>query len=248
MLGIVIQISKKLTRDSSYINVMPSGFSDMSVEKRFEYIYETGHWLQTDTESLSGAGSSIEFTETYRPQIASLIKKMEFDILFDAPCGDFNWMSKVIPECQIEYIGGDIVKSLIETNKKKYNNIRFIHFDITRDKFVTADAWHCRDCLFHLSFADVLLALENFDKSDIEYALLTTHKLPEGRKNKDIISGDFRPLDLTIAPFCLPEPLELLTDYRGGRDLPRFVGLWRRSQIASTIHSIRSQVMGGRSD
>lgn len=224
------QVVKKLTGDKSYLNVMPAEFSEMSMEQRFSFIYESGHWLEDGTDSLSGSGSSLEYTTGYRRELTSLIERKRFRRIFDAPCGDFNWMSKVVDETGIEYVGGDIVKSLVVKNKERYGDM-FFHFDITKDKFHEADVWHCRDCLVHLSYSDIRQALENFRKSSIDYTLLTTHQLPKGKKNKDIVTGDFRPVDLMRPPFSFPEPHARLVDYREGMDHPRFVGLWHRSQI-----------------
>jgi hypothetical protein len=59
-------------------------------------------------------------------------------------------------------------------NIKMHPGLVFIHFDITRDPFPASDVWHCRDCLFHLSFLDIAKALTNFQASAIPYALLTS--------------------------------------------------------------------------
>jgi hypothetical protein len=59
----------------------------------------------------------------------------------------------------------------------------------------------CRDCLFHLSFHDIKLVLENFIKSNISYLLTTTYINTDNFKNKDIATGDLRKIDLFAAPF-----------------------------------------------
>lgn len=214
----------------------------MTREARFEYLYKSKHWQQEESDSVSGAGSSIEYTKIYRPQLISLIEKLNVQKIFDAPCGDFNWMSQVMSETQVEYIGGDIVEPLVKRNREVHKGECFLHFDITSDAFPKADLWHCRDCLFHLSSADILLALENFARSDIPYALLTTHRSPELQSNEDIVSGDFRYLDLTKPPFCLPEPTEMLVDYTEADRVRRFVGLWHKSQIQDSLQELRARV------
>ena len=64
----------------------------------------------------------------------------------------------------MNYVGGDIVPQIIERLRGAYRrgDRNFILLDITRDDLPEADLWLCRDCLAHLSYADVRKALENF--------------------------------------------------------------------------------------
>ena len=71
------------------------------------------------SESLSGDGSGLKQTEIIRKTIPLIIKKYKIKTIFDAACGDFYWMRFVINN-KLNYIGGDIVKKIIELNKKKY--------------------------------------------------------------------------------------------------------------------------------
>lgn len=72
-----------------------------------------------------------------------------------------------------------------------------------------------RDCLFHLSFSDINLFILNLKKSNIKYILTTTHsKQHDNFQNKDIITGDFRLIDLFSEPFNFSKsPLERIEDY-----------------------------------
>lgn len=101
---------------------------------------------------------------------------------------------------EIDYIGGDIVNALILENNKKYasKHISFITLDITQDLLPDADLIIVRDCLFHLSYADISLFLKNLSKSKIKYILTTGHIEV---KNTDIVTGDFRKINLFTAPF-----------------------------------------------
>ena len=58
-----------------------------------------------------------------------------------------------------------------------------------------------RDCLFHLSYKDINKFLDNIAKVDYKYILTTTHILDEDFANKDIISGDYRMINLFSEPF-----------------------------------------------
>lgn len=141
-------------------------------------------------------------------------------------------MHLLLDEVEVDYVGGDISPSLIERNRERFPDRKFIRFDITSDKFPKSDLWHCRDCLFHLSYRDIALAFRNFVSSEIPYALITNHA--GVIRNVDIDSGGWRYLDLRRPPFHLPPPQLKLTDYRFG-DLPRYVGLWSRRQIEQAL-------------
>jgi len=74
--------------------------------------------------------------------------------------------------------------------------------------------------------------LERFCASDIGYLLATT--FPSIRANRDIEFGQYRPLNLTLAPFYLPPPEHILRDddnASGGR----LIGVWSRLGIARAI-------------
>lgn len=204
--------------------------SATSSRSRFDEIAVGNLW--GSSESLSGGGSEVERTKAYRRALAELVEQRGFKSMFDAPCGDMNWMPLALEEMRIDYVGGDISPLLIEQNRTRFPNLKFVEFDITKDQFPATEVWHCRDCLFHLSYRDIDLALRNFLRSEIPYALITNHR---GLiRNVDIESGGWRYLDLRRPPFSLPPPEAMLSDYRFG-DLPRYVGLWSRPQIERSI-------------
>ncbi|MDC0413299.1 hypothetical protein OAM44_03360, partial [Pelagibacteraceae bacterium] len=142
-------------------------------------------------------------TENIRAHLPKILEKFNIKKLFDAPCGDFNWIYQVLKSVEIDYLGSDIVKDLIVSNKKYENNkIKFSKLDIRVDKLPASDLMICRDCLFHFSYKDIFLFLNNFLSSDIKYILLTSHLNTEYKfENKDIITGDFRKIDLFSKPF-----------------------------------------------
>jgi hypothetical protein len=97
----------------------------------------------------------------------------------------------------------------------------------------------CRDCLFHLSYADARRVLENFLASGIPYLLTTTHRNDGALVNRDIETGDFRMIDLFEAPFCLPKtPLARIDDWLTP-DPEREMCLWSRDQVAHGLEAGR---------
>lgn len=218
----------------SSLGALPPPKATGSAKANFDEIAAGNLW--GSAESLSGGGSGVERTEPYRRALKALIEKRGFKSMFDAPCGDMNWMPLALEDMRIDYIGGDISPSLIERNRARFPKLKFIDFDITKDEFPAVDVWHCRDCLFHLSYRDIDLALRNFLRSGVPFALITNHR---GLiRNVDIESGGWRYLDLKREPFDLPAPEASLADYRFG-DLPRFVELWSRQQIEQAV-SVRA--------
>ena len=180
-------------------------------------------------------GSETTFTARYRTGLAALIRARGFRRVFDAPCGDLNWMAPLIAETRIEYVGGDISSLVVEDGRCRHPTLDLRVFDITKDSFPEADVWHCRDCLFHLPFEAIRRALLNFASSSIPFALITSHRAHFLHRNLDVGFGGFRFLDLQRAPIMLPRPLERIPDFTVGRDFPRYVCLWSKAQIADAL-------------
>jgi hypothetical protein len=176
-------------------------FKIKSIEERFNKIYSTNYWA--DDESRSGAGSSLKSTENIRIHLPKIIERFNIKGLIDAPCGDFNWMPQVLKNVDVDYIGLDIVEDLIISNRKhEKNNINFVKLDIRIDKLPVSDLMLCRDCLFHFSYEDIFKFLDNYLISDIKYILLTSHLNTENKfENRNIVTGDFRKIDLFSKPF-----------------------------------------------
>ena len=75
-----------------------------TAEQRFTWIYQNDYWQSK--ESVSGTGSTLKYTENLRKELPSLFQKFGIHRVFDAPCGDFNWMSQLLREVDVSYIGG----------------------------------------------------------------------------------------------------------------------------------------------
>ncbi len=169
----------------------------------FQQIHDSSAWNVVTTESVSGEGSTLEQTATLRAELPGLLRKLGVRSLLDLPCGDFNWMQH-LDLTGIRYTGGDIVPALVERNQAQFGNEtrQFQHLNLLTDPLPAADLLFCRDCLVHLSFADVQAALDNIRRSGIIY-LATTHFHDEP-ENADILTGGWRPLNFFKAPFNFP--------------------------------------------
>lgn len=172
-----------------------------SQKERFSEIYNKNLW--SSSESGSGEGSEIRYTEKLRKWLIINIHLLRINTLVDAPCGDFNWMKLVLPNVNVDYLGLDIVDSVIAQNKSKYSSdkINFEVANICEDKLPNCDLVMVRDCLFHLSYDDINRFLDNLSNTDYKYLLTTTHIVNKKFKNKNIATGDFRLIDLFSFPF-----------------------------------------------
>jgi hypothetical protein len=199
----------------------------------FNAVYETNYW--ESEESGSGGGSTIARTELYRPQLVKLLDDLRIESMFDAPCGDLNWMPLVLASAKLHYSGGEIAESALATARRRQPDLDIRHFDLCADAFPDVDLWHCRDTLFHLSNADIWRALDRAAAANIKFAAVTTHKA-RLLENLDIKNGGFRLLDLERAPFNFPPALRYLKDY-GRKEFPRFVGVWPMDAVRDAVRN-----------
>ncbi|HEY8203446.1 MAG TPA: class I SAM-dependent methyltransferase [Pyrinomonadaceae bacterium] len=196
-----------------------------SLRTVFTEIYHDNSW--NDPESASGRGSTLARTEVIMQRLPAVLRELQAETLLDAACGDFNWMRHTSLG-QIEYIGADIVPQLIARNRALFERPgrTFVTLDITRNRLPRADVILCRECLIHLSFVRSRRTIANFKKSGARYLVCTTHT--SVRENFDCPDGSWRSLNLQLAPFNFPPPLQLIVeDAETGKSL----GLWRLSDL-----------------
>ncbi len=231
------QDSKK-TAKKSFRKIM----HNLSLEERFTKIYEISYWGKW--ESKSGKGSTLSSTEQLRKELPNLFKQFGVKTVFDGPCGDFNWMKYVISETDIFYIGGDIVEPMIAANQANYGNqkISFIKLDLTKNTLPSADLMICRDCLFHLSFQDTLMLLQNFSNSNIPWLLTTTYQKTSEFINVNIDTGHFRRIDLFSAPYHFPKEIHYKIEDCMPEEDVRYMCLWSKQQVQSAILLMQEDV------
>ena len=182
-------------------------------------------------ETECGAGSTVSYTENIRNKLPGLMRNLGVTTLLDAPCGDFNWMSRTNLS-GINYIGADYDYEQCQAVRSKLSEPPHyapkakiaLLIDIRNSIPVKADMMLCRDFLQHLPNRWASTVLRNFFESKIPWLLCTSHK---SNANSDIEEfGQFRPLNLRLRPFSLPAPHLVIDDGPG-----RILGLWHRDQI-----------------
>jgi hypothetical protein len=105
--------------------------------------------------------------------------------------------------------------------------------DITRGPLPRCDAVLCRDCLVHLSFANIERAVANFRRSGAAWLIATT--FPEWQNNRNCEDGDWRALNFEREPFGWGPPRALLNENcteAGGGWRDKSLGVWPLAEIA----------------
>ncbi|WP_245292190.1 class I SAM-dependent methyltransferase [Methylobacterium tarhaniae] len=203
--------------------VRREAFVHLSLKDRFRLIHD--HNLWGAETSASGLGSEADATRAIRDGLPGLLAGLNIATLLDAPCGDAGWITHV-DLGGIHYIGVDIVADLIARNMSEHPpGFEFHAADITRDALPKADAVLCRDCLVHLSFANIERALANFRRSGARWLVTTT--FTQWQHNRDCEDGDWRALNFVREPFTWGPPARLLNEHcdEGG-------GGWRDKSLA----------------
>ena len=203
---------------------------------RFERIFHDNDW--GNSESVSGEGSNLARTAVVRARLPGLLKRHGVRSLLDAPCGDFYWMKEVALG-DISYTGIDIVSEIVNRTAELYAGPgrRFLLCDLVEDALPKCDLILCRDCLVHLSYDETRRAIDNCRKSGATWLLTTTFTGP--RENHDIVTGDWRPINLERAPYNFPPPVEVINEESDevdevlGAFPDKSLGLWRFADVPS---------------
>ncbi len=193
----------------------------------FRYAHRQNLWNGAETPS--GPGSSREQTRAVADALPDLCERYDVRSLLDLPCGNGHWMAEVrLPN--VRYIGADLVPEVVAEAERRHGrpDRQFLTLDLTRSPLPDADLLLCRDCLVHLSYTDIVRSIVNIRHSAVTYLLTTT--FAEETTFLDIVTGDWRPLDLQAPPFSFPPPLDMIDEEcseHGGAFADKMLALWR---------------------
>jgi hypothetical protein len=194
-----------------------SKFFGLTTEERFTRIYQSNLWSAGDkVESTiySGPGSYGEPAKMYVNQLNDFILRYGITSITDIGCGDFSIGYQITSQNpNLCYHGCDIVKYVIDSNKKKFGSpkIKFYHLDAANESFPTADLLTLRQVLQHLSNREIKKIMSK--SHAYKYVIITEHLLKEEyvkRYNKNKPTGpDIRLIDnsgvyINKPPFNLP--------------------------------------------
>lgn len=213
--------------DAFYFEKKRTLGQNYTIQETFEHINQINLW--GSNESHSGVGSSSSETQKLKLSLQKLLHSIHAKTLLDAPCGDFAWLSQIDLPLQA-YFGIDILETMIKKHQEIYKDpfYTFQCIDITRDRLPNAEIILCRDALVHFSFEDLFKTLINFKQSQATYLLTTT--FTHCTKNIDIITGDWRPINLEQPPFCFPKAEQYITEgcaQNNNLYSDKNLGLWR---------------------
>ena len=166
------------------------------MKEAFSFIYQHNAWGYG-----SGLGSLPETTLEYRYFLEKFIAKHEIRSIVDIGCGDWQF-SRYIYWWGASYTGYDVVPSLIEMNNTRFSseNIKFLQIPDNLDELLAADLYIVKDVLQHWPQKNITEFLHSI-RDKYKFALITNSITPADNLNKDIRSGEYRALDLRLAPF-----------------------------------------------
>lgn len=176
-----------------------------------EQIYDKQFWGGKAFDFYSGEGShDLKIITSYIESVIGFLESHHSKLtICDLGCGDFNIGRHFVAHTK-NYKAIDIVESLIERNKKRFeaDHLEFLCLDISKDNLPIADCIILRQVLQHLSNEEIIQIVEKLNA--YKYIILTEH-IPVGdfTPNKTMISGQGNRLrynsgvDLLKSPFHL---------------------------------------------
>ena len=175
-------------------------------EKRFDTIYREKLWgVNEENEGYSGGGSDLENVLSYYEYLIQFIKDHHIRSVVDLGCGDWTF-SKWIDWTGIDYVGYDVVASVVEKNQQKYgsDNIRFVHANFLTEDLPEADLMICKHVLQHIPNRDVFTFLKQLPK--FTHSLILNARPVGGENIEHSISEIFpfwddRGIDIRLPPF-----------------------------------------------
>ena len=165
---------------------------------KFENIYMNNLW-----EHGSGEGSLPIHTKGYAKFVEHFLTIYNICSVVDLGCGDWQF-SRFINWGDTTYHGYDIVQSVIDSNKAKFESDKTLFHLYTGDpiNLPKADLIIAKDVLQHWSNNNIEKFLPLLSK--YKYFLITNCINPNGKTvNINIEDGEFRFLDLRREPFSL---------------------------------------------
>jgi SAM-dependent methyltransferase len=167
----------------------------------FRQIYETNLWGFG-----SGHGARPHVTKGYRAFIENFIRENSVTTVVDFGCGDWQF-SHLIDWAGVDYLGLDVVPELIHQNQERYGN-RGIAFALSPDRLADVP---CADLLLvkHVLQHWPTRFIQDFMIEVVprfRFALITNSVDPRDTLNSEIAMGEWRPLDLRLAPYGYDVP------------------------------------------
>jgi hypothetical protein len=161
----------------------------------FEIIYEINAWGGKKGEFYSGTGSHNPEILGYAKIVANFIEHYNINQIVEIGCGDFNVTNTILDlvdqkNKDYTYIGYDVVKPLIERNKKMYESpkIKFKCKDSCTGIIKGGDLLIIRQVMQHLNNKSIMQIVEKF--KNYKYIIFTEHQLSEKYNDTTVPNND----------------------------------------------------------
>lgn len=182
-----------------------------SLEESFDTIYDKKMWTDNNKFTLSGPGSEIRYAKNCITFLTDFIKKKNIRKIIDGSCGDCLWIMEVLKEFpDIEYIGYDISKKIININKEKYKKYSFYQDNLlTFAKIPECDLFIFRHTMMHLSMNDNVKFINMLKNNSNCFVFLTHHEIKSNNQGEphdlNMSSLKWVEKNLHIKPFEIEE-------------------------------------------
>lgn len=181
-----------------------------SMNDIFSHIYEIGYWGVG-----SGHGSALENTVEYNAFVRKFLEEhSEITSVLDLGCGDWQSSFDIYDNLSrpVEYLGIDVVLSVVHANRQKFPGYRFECRDVMNvDALPYADVYILKDVLQHwsndciISFMDALTTRGGKCK----YMILCNCCFQQ-KPMEDCKTGEWRPLFSKFEPLARYHPVPML--------------------------------------
>jgi SAM-dependent methyltransferase len=164
--------------------------------KVFEEIYANNAWTNG-----SGPGSHPAACRPLIKLLNRFLAENAIASVVDFGCGDWQFMSKINLGGR-SYIGLDVVDDLIDVNRSRHGSrdVIFARTPMDLTLLPTADLLILKDVLIHLPNDFINDLIRQFGKYKFIISVNNSSRAVD-KYNNDIPVGEFRPVDLSCAPF-----------------------------------------------
>lgn len=143
------------------------------------------------------------------PQIIQVFAQMGIRTICEAPSGRFHPMEEKTMN-DLSYVGGDPDRHMVAINQKAglAKNVRFQYMSMLYSTFPNVDLLICPNFLDWIPFSECRRVLRRLWQAQSTYIGITGFSLLND--SWDTALGDFRPINLCLAPFHFPPPHDVI--------------------------------------
>ena len=144
-------------------------------------------------------------------QLPLLFKEFNIKTFVDVGCSDFYWQINV-DWSGVDYLGIDIVKKIVNENKKNHPEFKFEHRNLIEDDCPKADMIFVRNVFLHTSLSECLKMIYNIKMSGSKYLMASnTDAVKENMETSNIWVVR---RNLNLYPFNFPSPIKVVPEMK----------------------------------